>query len=78
LKKPFEKFDRLHGKVLAELKSIPHIETRHWAQTVAREYFHGEITTLIEKIRELYKDDQPIAMEILAAQLKKILSTSGD
>lgn len=74
----FDNFDGLHGKVLAELKNISLTETRHWARTVAQEYFHGEITMLMAKIRELFEDDEPIAMEILAAHLKEILSTSGD
>ncbi len=74
----FKNFDRLHGKVLAELQNISLAETNHWARTIAREYFHGEITTLIIKIRDLFEDDEPIAMEILAAHLKEILSTSGD
>lgn len=74
----FDNFERLRGKVLSELKNISLSETRYWARTIALEYFHGEITVLMARIREVFENDEPLAMEPLANHLKKILSTSVD
>jgi hypothetical protein len=72
----FSDFVRIRGTVLSELKNISETETRHWARTVAREHFHGEIPTLIAKIGRLFENEEAIAMEPLAFKLKEILASA--
>jgi len=75
----FDTYRKISGMVLSELTNISETETRHWARTVAQGYFHGEITMLIAKIRKLFENEETLAMEALASQLKEILTSStGD
>lgn len=76
---PFDDYKKIHGKVLARLTNISETEARDWARAVANEYFNGEISLLIKNIRKLFENEETIAMDPLASQLKEILkSASGD
>ena len=75
----FHHYTNICGGVFSELGNIPEADVRTWARTKAQEYFDGEITVLLAKIRDLFEKEETIPMESLAFKLKEILTpASGD
>lgn len=73
----FHQFGRIRSTVLSELSNISETEARAWARNEAHEYFNGEITVLMAKIRKIFEMEATIPMEPLAFQLREILTTSS-
>lgn len=75
----YHHYSRLHTKVFDELGNVSLADTRAWARTEAREFFDGDVTALLAKIRQLFEKEEKIPMEYLASHLKEILVlSSGD
>jgi hypothetical protein len=76
----FHQYGNIIGSVLPELTNITQSDTENWARQVARNYCDGdvEMQALISKIRMLFDKQEPIPMEILGDQLRKMLISSTD
>lgn len=73
----FHHYANVCGMVFSELGNIPEADVRTWARTKAQEYFDGEITVLLAKIRDLFEKEETISMESLAFKLKEILTPAS-